>query len=120
MNRILCTQVRERDWANVVTAHKGDTSAYTWRLQHFTLGEHVLKPPAKRRKLGGKPVGIEPPAPTPVTSVAVSSCGNFGFVGTEGGRVDRYNLQSGLHRGEYSRCTPFASSAGPKSLEGKY
>jgi U3 small nucleolar RNA-associated protein 21 len=89
-----------------LTAHEGDTSAYTWRLQHFTLGEHVLKPPTKRRKLGGKPGGKlvkDPPAPTPVTSVGISGCGNFGFVGSEGGRVDRYNLQSGLHRGEYSR-----------------
>jgi len=39
----------------------------------------------------------------PVTAVAVSSCGNYGLVGTSAGRVDRYNMQSGLHRGFYAR-----------------
>jgi hypothetical protein len=39
-----CT-VRERDWANVITAHEGDPVAYVWRLEHFTLGEHELSPP---------------------------------------------------------------------------
>lgn len=42
-------QVRERDWANVVTAHEGDPAAYTWRLAHFTLGDHVLVPPEEVR-----------------------------------------------------------------------
>ena len=32
-------------------------------------------------------------------SVAVSSCGNFGIAGAQSGRIDKYNLQSGLHRG---------------------
>ena len=95
--------MRERDWANVITAHEGDTSAYTWRLQHFTLGEHVLRPAAKKRKLD-----LDPEQLAPVTSVAMSCCGNFGFVGTAAGQIDRYNMQSGLHRGAYSRqvCPP--------------
>ena len=38
-------QVRERDWSNVITAHEGDTRAYVWRLQRYTLGEWVLFPP---------------------------------------------------------------------------
>ena len=33
--------------------------------------------------------------------MAISACGNFGIVGTSNGRVDRYNLQSGLHRASY-------------------
>ena len=44
-------QLRERDWANVVTAHEGDLSAYTWRLSHLALGEHVLRPPSKKLKV---------------------------------------------------------------------
>lgn len=31
-------------------------------------------------------------------SVAVSACGNFGYVGCSSGQLDQYNLQSGLHR----------------------
>jgi U3 small nucleolar RNA-associated protein 21 len=37
------------------------------------------------------------------TAVAVSCCGNFALVGNDAGRVDRYNLQSGIHRGTYWR-----------------
>ena len=87
--------VRERDWSNVITAHEGDTAAYVWRLQRYALGEHVLTPPSKSL--------TNRPAPAPVTSVCLSCCGNFGFVGTAAGRLDRYNMQSGIHRGTYER-----------------
>ena len=96
--QIECTvQVRERDWANVITAHAGDPVAYTWRLQKFSIGEHALRP------LGSAKRGPDCLPPSPVTAVAVSACGNFGLVGTASGRIDRHNMQSGLHRGAYSR-----------------
>ena len=38
-----------------------------------------------------------------VTAVCVSRCGNFAFVGTAAGCLDRYNMQSGAHRGSYCR-----------------
>jgi len=79
--------MREPDWANVVTAHRGATSAYTWRTATLAVGEHVLTPPGKRLY--------------PITAVSLSACGNYALVGTEGGRVDRFNMQSGIHRGEY-------------------
>ena len=46
---IAAGEVRERDWCNVITAHEGDSRAYVWRLQHFTLGEHQLKAPPSAR-----------------------------------------------------------------------
>ncbi|BDA46919.1 probable guanine nucleotide-binding protein subunit beta-like protein at C-terminar half [Coccomyxa sp. Obi] len=90
-------QLRERDWCNVITAHEGDSAAYTWRLSHLSLGEHVLRPRRAREK------GADAAPDAPVTAVAISCCGNFGLVGTAAGRVDRYNMQSGLHRGSYCR-----------------
>ncbi len=48
LQRVTCLDactVRERDWANVLTGHQGDATAYVWRLAHFTLGEHELRPP---------------------------------------------------------------------------
>lgn len=87
--------VRERDWSNVISAHEGDSAAYVWRLQNYALGEHVLTPPPKEV--------LNEPSPAPVTAVCLSRCGNFGFVGSAAGRVDRYNMQSGLHRGAYCR-----------------
>jgi U3 small nucleolar RNA-associated protein 21 len=91
---LAAAQARERDWANVLTAHEGDGTAYTWRLANFALGEARLVPPADQ--LAGAP-------PAPVTAVAASPCGNFGVVGSAAGRVDRYNMQSGGHRGVYTR-----------------
>lgn len=32
------------------------------------------------------------------TSVSVSMCGNFGFAGFENGAIEKFNMQSGLHR----------------------
>ncbi len=37
-------EIRERDWCNVVTCHMDESVAYTWSLQNFVIGEHVLKP----------------------------------------------------------------------------
>lgn len=34
-------------------------------------------------------------------AVDITSCGNFVVIGSSCGRVDVYNLQSGLHRGCY-------------------
>jgi U3 small nucleolar RNA-associated protein 21 len=98
-------QLRERDWANVVTAHAGDPAAYSWRLAHLALGDAVLGPPAGKRERGA-----DPHAPAPATAVALSSCGNFALVGSAAGRVDRYNMQSGLHRGFYARCAARSAS----------
>lgn len=80
-------EIRERDWCNVVTCHTDTTQAYVWRLQNFVIGEHILSPC--------------PQNPTPVKSCAISACGNFAVVGTAGGWVERFNLQSGISRGSY-------------------
>lgn len=87
-------EVRERDWANVVTAHEGDPKAYTWRLKDGCLGEWVLHPPRDRS---------DPVPNAPATAVSLSSCGNFALVGSASGRVDKYNMQSGIHRGAFQR-----------------
>ncbi|KAJ7961683.1 WD40 repeat [Quillaja saponaria] len=82
-----CAEIRERDWCNVVTCHMDTTQAYVWRLQNFVLGEHILTP--------------SPENPTPVKTCAISACGNFALLGTTGGWIERFNLQSGFSRGAY-------------------
>lgn len=32
---------------------------------------------------------------------AISACGNFALLGSEGGWIERFNLQSGISRGSY-------------------
>nr|ATG70826.1 WD-40 repeat family protein [Callitropsis vietnamensis] len=80
-------EIRERDWCNVVTCHLDDPCAYTWRLQNFVIGEHILRPSCE--------------VPTAVKACSISTCGNFAVIGTEGGWIERFNLQSGFSRGSY-------------------
>lgn len=82
-----CAEIRERDWCNVVTCHADTTEAYVWRLQHYVLGEHILRPC--------------PDIPTAVKACTISACGNFAVLGTAGGWIERFNLQSGISRGSY-------------------
>ncbi|CAI9103007.1 OLC1v1001416C1 [Oldenlandia corymbosa var. corymbosa] len=80
-------EIRERDWCNVVTCHMDTSQAYVWRLQNFVLGEHILAPSSENR--------------TAVKACTISACGNFALLGTAGGWIERFNLQSGLSRGSY-------------------
>ncbi|PON81318.1 Guanine nucleotide-binding protein, beta subunit [Trema orientale] len=92
-----CAEIRERDWCNVVTCHVDTAQAYVWRLQNFVLGEHILKPSAE--------------SPTPVKACTISACGNFGILGTAGGWIERFNLQSGISRGTYQDTSERRSCA---------
>lgn len=80
-------EIRERDWANIVTCHSDHTAAYSWRIQNYAIGEHVLKPSSG--------------SPTPIKSCTIAASGDVAILGTEGGRMEKFNLQSGLHRGCY-------------------
>ncbi|KAF8469092.1 Utp21 specific WD40 associated putative domain-containing protein [Kalaharituber pfeilii] len=75
----------KRDWENILTAHRGETAARTWHYEMKRLGRWVF-PTGD----GGE-----------VKSVAVSACGNFGFVGSSKGSIDMWNLQSGIKRGTF-------------------
>ncbi|KAK2595312.1 rRNA-processing protein utp21 [Conoideocrella luteorostrata] len=78
-------------WESVVTAHKGDSHARTWFWGRKRAGRWAF------------PTGDG----TNVSSVAISPCGTFAIVGSEGGGIDMFNLQSGVHRQRFpSRLTP--------------
>lgn len=78
-------------WESVVTAHKGDTHARTWFWGRKRAGRWAF------------PTSDS----TNVSTVAISPCGTFAVVGSEGGSIDMYNLQSGVHRQRFpSRLTP--------------
>lgn len=44
-----------------------------------------------------------PNLPSSLQAVDISSCGNFVVVAVSTGHIDTYNLQSGLHRGQYGK-----------------
>lgn len=82
-----CAEIRARDWCNVVTCHMDAPQAYVWRLQNFVIGEHVLTPSSS--------------TVTPIKACVISACGSFTILGTEGGWIEKFNLQSGFSRGSY-------------------
>eukprot|EP00752_Nemacystus_decipiens_P004264 g3895.t1 len=101
------TETRARDWCNIITCHEEDSNAYVWSYAKRAIGTHVL-----RQKHWPGNAMMHPPDPrTFATSVAVSGCGNYGLVGTRGGHVFRYNMQSGQPRGSYPQsATPSAKA----------
>ncbi|KAK4214407.1 WD repeat-containing protein 36 [Rhypophila decipiens] len=78
-------------WESVVTAHKNDPWARTWFWGRKRAGRWAFK------------TGDG----TDVSTVAISPCGTFALVGSVGGSLDMFNLQSGQHRQRFpSRLTP--------------
>lgn len=89
--------LRERDWANVVGTHAGSDAASTWQTTRRALGKLALVSPSGER--AGE-----------ATAACVSRCGNFAYVGHASGRIEKFNMQSGLHRGTLG--TPAGAGAG--------
>ncbi|GAM87974.1 hypothetical protein ANO11243_060030 [Dothideomycetidae sp. 11243] len=69
-------------WESVVTTHEGDHRARTWFWGRKRAGRWAL----------------ETSDALEAKSVAVSPCGTFAVVGSAGGAIDAFNLQSGMHR----------------------
>ena len=72
-------------WESVVTGHRGDKYARTWFWGRKKAGRWAF----------------ETGDSTEVTSVAVTSCGTFALVGSAGGSISMFNLQSGIHRQKF-------------------
>jgi U3 small nucleolar RNA-associated protein 21 len=83
---------RQREWDNIVTCHQNCYYAYSWHTETFSLGKHKMR-------------SMDPTRPL-VTSVCLSACGNFALVGSQTGWIDKYNIQSGFHRGCYPPLPP--------------
>ncbi|KEZ41098.1 WD domain-containing protein [Scedosporium apiospermum] len=82
---------RMTGWESVVTGHKGDSFARTWFWGRKRAGRWMF----------------ETGDGSSVTAVAISPCGSFALVGSAGGTMDMFNLQSGIHRLQFpSKLTP--------------
>ena len=73
------------EWENILTAHKDEKFARTWDMRNKRVGRWTFKTTDD---------GF-------VKSVALSQCGNFGFVGSSNGEIAVYNMQSGIIRKKY-------------------
>uniref|UniRef100_A0A0C9PWV5 WDR36 protein n=1 Tax=Fopius arisanus TaxID=64838 RepID=A0A0C9PWV5_9HYME len=83
-------KTREKDWDNIAAAHLGLGVVTTWSYDKLKMGEHKILP--KRFKKNYK---------ANATSLFLTHCGNFVVIGYNTGHVDRFNIQSGIHRGTY-------------------
>ncbi|KAF2865895.1 Utp21 specific WD40 associated putative domain-containing protein [Massariosphaeria phaeospora] len=78
-------------WESIITGHAGDKTARTWFWGRKRAGRWAFD-------TGD---GAE------VKSVTLSPCGTFALIGSAGGALDMYNLQSGQHRRRFpARLTP--------------
>ncbi|KAK1734687.1 WD40 repeat domain-containing protein [Skeletonema marinoi] len=93
------SEARSRDWGDLVTIHKDHAMAYVWSTKRGSQTGPVLRQPQWNVSAMKK----RPPRTAHATSVAISACGNFALVGTVGGVVYKYNIQSGIPRGSFPR-----------------
>ncbi|KGG50433.1 hypothetical protein DI09_6p170 [Mitosporidium daphniae] len=70
-------------WDNILSCHHGSSFSQSWSFDKKSIGSHRFA------SSDG----------SAVVCCALSHCGHFGFVGTDSGHVEIYNMQSGLHRG---------------------
>lgn len=92
----------KKEWENILTAHRGEKAARTWHYETKRLGKWVF-PTGD----GGE-----------VKSVAISACGNFGFVGSSNGTANMWNLQSGIQRCSYPKETVASKKRGGVKRKG--
>ncbi|CAL7933946.1 unnamed protein product [Xylocopa violacea] len=81
---------REKEWDNIVAVHSGLATVTTWSFNKSKMGEHKLMP----EKFKHNPNVV-------ATSVCLSKCGNFVVIGYNTGHVEKFNIQSGIHRASY-------------------
>lgn len=85
---------REKEWDNIVAIHTGIIQATTWSFDKNRMGEHRLVPEQFQNK---NRVDFQ----SETTCVILTHCGNFVIIGYSSGHVERFNIQSGLHRNSY-------------------
>lgn len=84
-------EVSMTGWESVITAHADDHFARTWSWGRKKAGRWAFETSDRKN----------------VSSVAITACGTFAIVGSAGGSLDMFNLQSGAHRQRYPpRLTP--------------
>jgi U3 small nucleolar RNA-associated protein 21 len=77
--------IKEQDWDNILTCHSNASAAKTWSFARKAIGKHTLKSPDDSN----------------IKAVAMSQCGNHGFIGSAKGNIAQYNMQSGLFKLKY-------------------
>lgn len=97
--------VRDKEWDSIAAVHRRHSNVTTWSFHRSTMGEHRL---THQRFVDNMAL-----TKSSATCVTVTACGNFAIVGYDSGHIDRYNMQSGIHRATYLRPDTEKSSELP-------
>ena len=98
--------IREKDWDNIACIHRNTGIATTWSFGSQKMGSTKSRSLDNRKGSGGgylrHPRFKEMASlrRTIATAICMTSCGNFVLIGYSSGHIDKYNIQSGIHRGE--------------------
>ncbi|XP_016960808.1 WD repeat-containing protein 36 [Drosophila biarmipes] len=85
---------REKEWDNIAAIHAGIIQTTTWSFNKNRMGQHRLVPKQFQNK-NRTDFGSE------TTCIVLTHCGNFVIIGYNTGDIERFNIQSGLHRATY-------------------
>ena len=85
---------KDREWDNIACIHRDLALTTTWSFGHSKMGD--LKLLHERFKLD-----VELKERTAASCLTLTACGNFVVIGYSSGHLDRFNIQSGIHRGTY-------------------
>ncbi|CAL1290506.1 unnamed protein product [Larinioides sclopetarius] len=89
----LCSEAtREKDWDNIAAIHRNSKIVTTWSFDRSCMGEHKIM---HQRFKGLKNVEA--------LCLSISTCGNFVIIGYNTGHLDKFNIQSGMHRGSFGK-----------------
>lgn len=91
ITEITTEMTREKEWDNIAAIHTGLPMVTSWSFDKCKMGDLKLMPPRE----AGATDYLE------ATCIALSNCGNFVVIGYSNGQVERFNIQSGAHRGSY-------------------
>lgn len=108
---IAASEAHTRDWGDMVTIHQHHAMAYVWSTKRGAQSGPVLR----QKHWNVSAMKVAPPKSAHATSVTLSSCGNYALVGTQGGVIYKYNIQSGIVRGRYPPNESDKDSRRPKA-----
>lgn len=89
---------REKEWDNIAAIHLGLYVVTTWSYDKVKMGSLKLVPERlkiKQNESKNRTLRVT------ATCLGLTQCGNFVVVGYSSGHVDRFNIQSGIHRATY-------------------
>lgn len=105
ITRFTSETAQEKTWDNVAALHRGKGVVTTWSIGSQKMGEHkLLHDRFKDKDISG----------SVASCLDMTVCGNFVIIGYSSGHVDKYNIQSGIFRGNFGN--PVAHEGGVSGL----